>query len=37
VRALLEGIAYQYPALLDVIISRGLKAQTLTISDGKPA
>lgn len=35
VRALLEGIAYQYPVLLDVVISRGLKARTLTISDGE--
>jgi xylulokinase len=35
VRALLEGIAYQYPALLDVITSRGLKEETLTISDGE--
>jgi xylulokinase len=35
VRALLEGIAYQYPALLDIVTSHGLKAESLTISDGE--
>jgi xylulokinase len=35
VRAMLEGIAYQYPVLLDVVISRGLKARVMTISDGE--
>jgi xylulokinase len=35
VRALLEGIAYQYPELLGVVRSRGLKAGTMTISDGE--
>jgi xylulokinase len=35
VRALLEGIAYQYPVLLDVLTSRGLSANAMTISDGE--
>ncbi|MEI6230391.1 MAG: FGGY family carbohydrate kinase [Actinomycetes bacterium] len=35
VRALLEGIAYQYPELLNVVLSRGLQAGTMTISDGE--
>lgn len=35
VRSLLEGIAYQYPALLDVVHSRGLPAGQMTISDGE--
>jgi xylulokinase len=35
VRSLLEGIAYQYPALLDVVHSRGLPAGAMTISDGE--
>jgi xylulokinase len=35
VRALLEGIAYQYPGLLDVVQSRGLATTSLTISDGE--
>ena len=35
VRALLEGIAYQYPGLLDVVLSRGLTAGAMTISDGE--
>lgn len=35
VRALLEGIAYQYPELLQVISDRGLDVGTMTISDGE--
>jgi xylulokinase len=35
VRALLEGIAYQYPVLLDIVVRHGLQARTLTISDGE--
>lgn len=35
VRAALEGIAYQYPALLDVIRDRGHDVTTMTISDGE--
>ncbi|KAA9374825.1 hypothetical protein F5972_29930 [Microbispora cellulosiformans] len=35
VRATLEGIAYQYPALLDVLRDRGLRVDTMTISDGE--
>ncbi len=35
VRATLEGIAYQYPALLDALTERGLQVTTLTISDGE--
>ncbi|WP_033289857.1 xylulokinase [Amycolatopsis jejuensis] len=35
VRATVEGIAYQYPALLDLVRSRGLPAESLTISDGE--
>lgn len=35
IRATLEGIAYQYPDLLDVLRSRGLRVETLTISDGE--
>ncbi|WP_182883245.1 xylulokinase [Microbispora sp. H10949] len=35
VRATLEGIAYQYPALLDVLRERGLRVDTMTISDGE--
>lgn len=34
-RATLEGIAYQYPALLDVVISRGHRIRGFTISDGE--
>ena len=34
-RALLEGIAYQYPELLDVVVARGLDVVALTISDGE--
>lgn len=35
VRATLEGIAYQYPALLDVLNTRGLAVTSMTISDGE--
>jgi xylulokinase len=35
VRALLEGIAYQYPSLLQVVHSRGLPVGEMTISDGE--
>jgi xylulokinase len=35
VRATLEGIAYQYPALLDVVRDRGHRAGPMTISDGE--
>ncbi|MBO4269502.1 xylulokinase [Microbispora triticiradicis] len=35
VRATLEGISYQYPALLDVLRERGLRVDTMTISDGE--
>lgn len=35
VRATLEGIAYQYPALLDILLSRGHVMTTMTISDGE--
>lgn len=35
VRATLEGIAYQYPALLQVIADLGLDANSFTISDGE--
>ena len=35
VRATLEGIAYQYPALLAALAERGLTATSLTISDGE--
>lgn len=35
VRATLEGIAYQYPALLDVVRQRGLEVGSMTISDGE--
>ncbi|RLV49734.1 hypothetical protein D9V37_07425 [Nocardioides mangrovicus] len=34
-RATLEGIAYQYPALRDVVTSRGHKVTGFTISDGE--
>jgi xylulokinase len=34
-RATLEGIAYQYPALLDVVQSRGHQVSGFTISDGE--
>lgn len=35
VRAILEGIAYQYPGLLQVIHERGLPVQRLTTCDGE--
>jgi sugar (pentulose or hexulose) kinase len=35
VRAVLEGIAYQYPSLLDVVTTRGLEPTSMTISDGE--
>ncbi|MPY55871.1 xylulokinase [Streptomyces spongiae] len=35
VRATLEGIAYQYPALLNALTERGLRMTSLTISDGE--
>jgi xylulokinase len=35
VRAILEGIAYQYPGLLRVIHERGLPVQRLTTCDGE--
>ena len=35
VRATLEGIAYQYPALLEALHDRGLRVDKLTISDGE--
>jgi xylulokinase len=35
VRALLEGIAYQYPSLLETVHSRGLPVGEMTISDGE--
>ena len=34
-RATLEGIAFQYPALLDVVTSRGHHVRGFTISDGE--
>ena len=34
-RAILEGIAYQYPALLDVVRDRGHTVTAMTISDGE--
>jgi len=34
-RSTLEGIAYQYPALLDVVRTRGHQVGQLTISDGE--
>ena len=34
-RATLEGIAYQYPALLDVLRTRGHQLGSMTISDGE--
>ena len=34
-RAILEGIAYQYPALLDVVRDRGHTVKAMTISDGE--
>ena len=34
-RAVLEGIAYQYPALLQVVRDRGHQVGALTISDGE--
>lgn len=34
-RATLEGIAYQYPALLDVVRTRGLEPGQMTVSDGE--
>jgi len=34
-RATLEGIAYQYPALLEVVRDRGHQVGALTISDGE--
>ncbi|NJC73250.1 hypothetical protein HC031_26540 [Planosporangium thailandense] len=34
-RATLEGIAYQYPALLDIVRDRGHQVGPLTISDGE--
>ncbi|MFE2036072.1 aldehyde dehydrogenase family protein [Streptomyces scopuliridis] len=35
VRSTLEGIAYQYPALLTALTDRGLRVTSLTISDGE--
>ncbi|MDQ8706103.1 FGGY family carbohydrate kinase [Streptomyces sp. LHD-70] len=35
VRSTLEGIAYQYPALLQALTERGLKVTSMTISDGE--
>jgi xylulokinase len=35
VRATLEGIAYQYPALLEIVRERGHRIGPLTISDGE--
>lgn len=35
VRSTLEGIAYQYPALLELLQTRGLTVDRLTISDGE--
>jgi xylulokinase len=35
VRATLEGVAYQYPALLDVVRDRGHRVGPMTISDGE--
>lgn len=34
-RATLEGIAYQYPALLDIVRDRGHQVGAMTISDGE--
>jgi sugar (pentulose or hexulose) kinase len=34
-RAILEGIAYQYPALLAAVQDRGHEVTTITISDGE--
>jgi len=34
-RATLEGIAYQYPALLGIVRDRGHRVKAMTISDGE--